>query len=55
MISKELQNALDAMRKIVDTADMHVLASEYNRHITFLGKMKAKKFSVVIGDTIEWT
>ena len=37
MISKELQTALDAMRKITDTADMHVLASEYNRHITFLG------------------
>ena len=43
------------MRKITDTADMHVLASEYNRHITFLGKMKANKFAVKIGDTIEWT
>ena len=55
MFSKELENALEAMRKITDTADMHVLASEYNKHITFLGKMKAKKFQVVIGDTIEWT
>ena len=55
MYSKELELALEAMRKITDTADMHVLASEYNRHISFLGKMKAKKFSVVIGDTIEWT
>ena len=52
MYSKELELALEAMRKITDTADMHVLASEYNRHITFLGKMKAKKFSVVIGDTV---
>jgi hypothetical protein len=55
MISKMLENALEAMRAIENTEDMHVLASEYNRHITFLGKMKAKKFSVVIGDTIEWT
>ncbi len=35
MYSKELELALEAMRKITDTADMHVLASEYNRHITF--------------------
>ena len=51
MYSKMLENALEAMRAIENTEDMHVLASEYNRHITFLGKMKAKKFSVVIGDT----
>ena len=55
MISTELQTALDAMRTIRDTADMHVLASEYNKHITFLGKVKARQFSVVKGDTIEWT
>ena len=55
MFSKELETALEAMRKITDTADMHVLASEYNKHITFLGKMKANKFQVVVGDTIEWT
>ena len=55
MYSKELENALEAMRKITDTADMHVLASEYNRHITFLGKTKANKSAVKIGDTIEWT
>ena len=55
MYSKELELALEAMRKITDTADMHVLASEYNRHITFLGKMKANKYQVVVGDTIEWT
>ena len=55
MQNTKLENALEAMRAITDTADMHVLASEYNRHITFLGKQKAKQFSVVIGDTIEWT
>ena len=55
MQNTKLENALEAMRAITDTADMHVLASEYNRHITFLGKQKAKQFSVVIGDNIQWT
>ena len=54
MYSKMLENALEAMRAIENTEDMHVLASEYNRHITFLGKMKANKFQVKIGDTIQW-
>ena len=50
--SVELQNALDAMRKITNTADMHVLAQQYNSHITFLGKVNSR--GVVIGDTIVW-
>lgn len=50
--SVELQNALDAMRKITDTADMHVLAAQYNSHITFLGKTKGA--GIVKGDTIVW-
>lgn len=50
----KLEAALEAMRAITDTEDMHVLASEYNRHITFLGKVKAAQFSVVKGDTIKW-
>ena len=52
MYSKELQSALDAMRKITDTEEMHVLASEYNRHVNFLRKQKGK--NIVIGDTITW-
>ena len=50
--STELQNALDAMRKITNTADMHVLAQQYNSHITFLGKVNSR--GIVKGDTIVW-
>ena len=50
--SVELQNALDAMRKITNTADMHVLAQQYNSHITFLGKVNSR--GVVVGDKIAW-
>ena len=50
--SPELQAALDAMRKITDTSDMHVLADQYNSHITFLGKRKGA--GVTKGDTIQW-
>ncbi len=50
--SVELQNALDAMRKITNTSDMHVLAQQYNSHITFLGKVNSR--GVVVGDTIVW-
>jgi len=50
--SVELQNALDAMRKITNTADMHVLASQYNAHINFLGKVNSR--GVIVGDTIVW-
>jgi hypothetical protein len=50
--SVELQNALDAMRKITNTADMHVLAQQYNSHITFLGKTKGA--GIIKGDKIAW-
>jgi hypothetical protein len=50
--SVELQNALDAMRKITDTSDMHVLAAQYNSHITFLGKTKGA--GIIKGDKIAW-
>ena len=52
MISKELQTALDAIRAIRDTEEMHVLASEYNRHVNFLRKNKGS--NVVVGDQIVW-
>ena len=51
-MNNKLQTAIDAMRAIMDTEDMHVLASEYNRHVNFLRKSKGK--SVVLGDTIVW-
>ena len=50
--SVELQNALDAMRKITDTSDMHVLAAQYNSHVTFLGKTKGA--GIIKGDKIAW-
>jgi hypothetical protein len=50
--SPELQNALDAMRKITDTSDMHVLAQQYNSHITLLGKRNGA--GIIKGDTIQW-
>ena len=52
MYSKELQTALEAMRAIRDTEEMHVLASEYNRHVNFLRKQKGS--NVVLGDKIVW-
>ncbi len=50
--SPELQNALDAMRKITDTSDMHVLAQQYNSHITLLGKRNGA--GIIKGDKIAW-
>ena len=50
--SPELQNAIDAMRKITNTADMHVLAAQYNSHITFLGKVNSR--GIIKGDKIAW-
>ena len=52
MFSNELENALNAMRAITDTADMHVLASEYNKHITLLGKRNGA--GIIKGDKIAW-
>jgi hypothetical protein len=52
MYSKMLENALEAMRAIEDTEEMHVLASEYNRHVNFLRKRKGS--NVVIGDQVVW-
>ena len=48
----KLQTAIDALRAITDTEDMHVLAQDYNRHVNFLRKQKGK--DVVLGDTIVW-
>ena len=50
--SPELQNALDAMRKITNTSDMHILAAQYNSHVTFLGKTKGA--GIIKGDKIAW-
>ena len=52
MINSKLQTAIDALRAITDTEDMHVLASHYNSHVNSLRKQKGK--NIVIGDTITW-
>jgi len=52
MYSRMLENALEAMRAIENTEEMHVLASEYNRHVNFLRKRKGS--NVVLGDKIVW-
>tara|TARA_B100000965_G_C19244966_1_gene606041 strand:- start:129 stop:416 length:288 start_codon:yes stop_codon:yes gene_type:complete len=53
MYSTELENALVAMRRITDSTDMSVLASEFNRHMTWLGKQKS--VGIKKGDTVTWT
>ena len=50
--SKELEAALNAMRAITDTSDMHILAAQYNSHVTFLGKTKGA--GIIKGDKIAW-
>ena len=52
MQNTKLENALEAMRAITDTTDMHVLASEYNSHIRLLGKRNGA--GIIKGDTIQW-
>ena len=48
----KLDAAINAIRAITDIDDMHVIASEYNRQVSFLRKSKGK--SIVLGDTIVW-
>ena len=52
MINSKLQTAIDALRALDNTEDMHVLASHYNSLVNFLRKQKGK--DVVLGDTIVW-
>ena len=51
-MSPELQNAIDAMNKIMSSDEMCVLADRFNKHMTYIGKIKAR--SVVVGDTVVW-
>lgn len=50
--SPELEDAIEAMTKIMSSDEMSVLADRFNRHLTYIGKIKSR--SLVIGDTIEW-
>lgn len=51
-MSPELQTAIDAMTKIMSSDEMSVLADRFNRHLTYIGKLKGR--DVVIGDTVVW-
>lgn len=52
MYSTELENALNAMRQLNNATDMSVLASEFNRHMNYIGKQKS--VGIKKGDTITW-
>ena len=38
MVNSKLQTAIDALRALDNTEDMHVLASHYYSHVNFLRK-----------------
>lgn len=51
-MSNELQNAIDAIRKISTQADLNVLANEWKRQMTYIGS-QAKR-GLKVGDLVEW-
>ena len=50
--SKELQTAVDAMRKVKSQSDLNVLAQVWRDQQTFIGNLA--KSGLKRGDTIEW-
>ena len=52
MASNDLQNAIDAIRKISTQDELNVLANEWKRQMTYIGA-QAKR-GLKKGDTIEW-
>ena len=50
--SKELQNAVDAMRKVKSQSDLNVLAQVWRDQQTFIGNLA--KSGLKKGDTVEW-
>jgi hypothetical protein len=51
-MSVELQNAIDAIRKIQTQAELNTLAEEWKRQMTWIGN-QAKR-GLKIGDEVEW-
>lgn len=47
-----LQNAIEAIRKIDNQADLNTLASEWKRQMTYIGNQN--KRGLKIGDMVEW-
>ena len=50
--SPELEAAIEAMTQIMSSDERSVLADRFNKHITYIGKIKAR--SIVVGDTVVW-
>ena len=50
--SKELQTAVDVMRKVKSQSDLNVLAQVWRDQQTFIGNLA--KSGLKKGDTIEW-
>ena len=48
----ELQNAIDAIRKIQTQDDLNTLANEWKRQMNFIGAQA--KVGLKKGDTIQW-
>jgi len=51
-MSNELQNAIDAIRKISTQADLNVLANEWKRQMTYIGNQATRGMKK--GDTVTW-
>jgi len=52
MAPNDLQNAIDAIRKISTQADLNVLAEEWKRQMTYIGRNATRGMKK--GDTINW-
>ena len=51
-MTPELKNAIDALRKIQNNADMHELADAWKLHSRYIGSQN--KRGLKIGDIIDW-
>jgi len=51
-MNQDLQNAIEAIRKIQTQADLNTLAEEWKRQMTWIGN-QAKR-GLKIGDEVEW-
>ena len=51
-MSNELQNAINAIRKISTQADLNVLANEWKRQMTYIGNQAIRGMKK--GDTVTW-
>lgn len=51
-MSTELQNAIDAIRKISTQADLNVLANEWKRQMNYIGSRATRGMKK--GDTVTW-